>query len=663
MRRILLILFVLLPFAPILAQDHLAKTISLTLRQKPLSQALQEIGRKGNFYFSYNTAILDGDSLVNVNETGKTVRQILDGLLGEAYDYRESGRYVILLLKTTLPPTRIYTVSGMIRDGNSNQKLPNVSVYESGQLVSALTDTNGFFRLKLKDKYAVATIVISKQFYRDTLLLVEPGRDQQISVSIVPAPVAELSPFVVRSRLAKSFWSRFFLSSRQVIQSVNLLDFFADRHMQFSLTPGLGTNGRMSGQVVDKFSFNAVGGYTGGVNGFELGGVFNIDQKEVKYFQAAGVFNVAGGFVRGLQMAGIHNHDLDSMNGVQAAGISNVVMGAFSGVQLGGIINHVEEGFRGVQAAGILNVDGDFIQGWQKGSIPMHASDTLHGVQLGGIANVVAGNFSGVQVGGIMNFVEGKLKGVQLSGFVNLAGDSIRQFGISGWIHQVTSRRPRVPSADTTAEIPGSTKGFQIAGLANFSKAETRGVQISGFLNYSRKLKGVQIGLINVADSSDGYMIGVINIAKHGIHELTVSSNEMLPLTLSYKAGSRKLYSIFLAGASMGIDNRAYSIGFGIGHELPISRVVSLSDEFFIQHFYLGSWKRTPGVLRLQPSLRIKAAKGLSFFAGPALSWYAPHPLYPVNGYKTFLPGPGYHTFPIGNSRAWLGWSIGINFF
>jgi hypothetical protein len=36
---------------------------------------------------------------------------------------------------------------------------------------------------------------------------------------------------------------------------------------------------------------NVIGGYTAGVDGLEMGGVFNINQKDVRYFQMAGVFN------------------------------------------------------------------------------------------------------------------------------------------------------------------------------------------------------------------------------------------------------------------------------------------------------------------------------------------------------------------------------------
>ncbi|WP_431211204.1 hypothetical protein ACQ86N_35635 [Puia sp. P3] len=65
------------------AQGQLKKEISVSIHQKALSQALKEISRKGGFTFSYNTKILSGDSLVNVDAAGKPVLQILEQLLGK----------------------------------------------------------------------------------------------------------------------------------------------------------------------------------------------------------------------------------------------------------------------------------------------------------------------------------------------------------------------------------------------------------------------------------------------------------------------------------------------------------------------------------------------------------------------------------------------------
>jgi hypothetical protein len=59
-------------------------------------------------------------------------------------------------------------------------------------------------------------------------------------------------------------------------------------------------------------------------------------------------------------------------------------------------------------------------------------------------------------------------------------------------------------------------------------------VQIAGVFNYSKKLKGVQIGLINIADTSEGYSIGLINIVLKGYHKLSFSANEILNVNAAF---------------------------------------------------------------------------------------------------------------------------------
>ncbi len=199
---------------------------------------------------------------------------------------------------------------------------------------------------------------------------------------------------------------RFLLSTKQKVQSLNLKNYFETRPFQVSLVPGLGSHGKMSGQVVNAFSLNVFGGYTAGTSGAEIGGLFNIDKQEVKYFQAAGIFNVVGGQVKGVQLAGITNTVLDSVEGFQAAGINNHVQGKFAGFQLSGIYNHVTDSVKGMQLAGIGNF----------------AKRKVGGVQLAGVMNFSNKETNGVQIAGVVNYSK-RLRGLQI-GVINIADTS-----------------------------------------------------------------------------------------------------------------------------------------------------------------------------------------------------------------------------------------------
>jgi len=307
-------------------------------------------------------------------------------------------------------------------------------VYEKKQLASALTNDAGFFKLKLKSsKTNTATLFISKEFYEDTSIVIEPRHNQELTITMMPvereedkvtiAPEDYLVPDSIKqttdtvsktatlssadsANVERTGMGKFLLSTKQKVQSLNLNHFFTTRPVQVSLTPGLSSQGKMSGQVVNNFSLNVLGGYTAGTNGVEIGGVFNIDKKEVKYFQAAGVFNVDGGKMKGFQVAGINNTVLDTSYGFQAAGINNLVKGKFAGFQIGGVYNHVADSVKGVQAAGVANF----------------ARRKLSGAQFAGVGNVSNKETDGVQIAGVFNYSK-KLRGVQI-GLINIADTS-----------------------------------------------------------------------------------------------------------------------------------------------------------------------------------------------------------------------------------------------
>lgn len=401
-RKFFLVVFLLISLHGY-SQNLLNKIVSINAKEEQLSKVLQSISQQGNFFFSYNSNIIKSDSLVTIFADHKSVKQVLDALFAGRCQYKETGSHIVLQSGSG---TQFYNVNGYVYDGASGEKLADVSVYEPHQLVSSFTDENGFFRLQLKNKSDLASISISKISYNDTSIIIATGYDQQLTVNINCNP-SELNPVFVTNKVEKTWLAKLFLTSRQKLQSLNISKFFASTPMQFSLVPGLGTHGYLSGQVVNKFSLNILGGYTGGVNGVEIGGIFNIVKKDVEGFQAAGVFNILGGKLKGVQLAGLHNSALDSVVGVQVAGINNTVRAPLSGLQLSGFINSAWGPIKGAQAAGAINTNRTGIEGFQ----------------LAGIGNISREEVAGAQVAGLFNYTK-KLKGFQL-GLINIADSSV----------------------------------------------------------------------------------------------------------------------------------------------------------------------------------------------------------------------------------------------
>lgn len=204
------------------------------------------------------------------------------------------------------------------------------------------------------------------------------------------------------------------------------------RPAQISVVPGIGTNGTAGKKIYQPFSFNILAGLNGGVNGFELGGILNIDTEFARGVQVAGVSNLVGGETEGVQLAGVVNANKGDSKAWQMAGVANLNKG----------------GSGNSQWAGVVNV----------------AGGNSTGSQLGGVANVVKGDMQGLQAAGVVNVATGNVDGAQFSGVINQAR-SIRgaQIGV--------------------INLAGSSKGLQL-GVINIADSATTTV---GLINIVRR--------------------------------------------------------------------------------------------------------------------------------------------------------------------------------
>jgi hypothetical protein len=124
------------------------------------------------------------------------------------------------------------------------------------------------------------------------------------------------------------------------------------RPAQVTFVYPLGTNGINSPAYPNDVSLNILFGINGGVNGAELGGIFNFNKGEVKGAQLAGVFNVSTEDTRGVQVGGVFNVNMQEFTGLQL-GVVNYSQ-SVNGVQLG-VVNISGNSDRGVPV-GLINI-------------------------------------------------------------------------------------------------------------------------------------------------------------------------------------------------------------------------------------------------------------------------------------------------------------------
>lgn len=572
------------------AQTFLTKPVNLPNTKMKIAQVLQTMEAQGGFYFSYNSHLLNADSMVSLKQNLNTVHAVLQYLFAERFRYHQSGNHVIILAATT---EKYRHISGIVVDKSSGIPIADATVYEVNQLVSTMTDEKGAFHLQLKERYFPESIRVSKLSYADTQIDLQNENHLQIKLEHVSY---ELEPVVI-SNVERNWLVKHLLSTRQKIHALNLGKFFAQQPFQFSVIPGLGTHGRMSAQVVNKFSLNIFGGYTAGVSGVEIGGLFNISRTDVNLVQIGGLFNVVGGKMKGLQIGGLYNTVGNEVKGIQIGGLINVNQMEGSSVQLGGLVNY-NRSYRGMQIAGFSNYT--------------HTST------------------SGLQLSGLLNYSR-LSKGVQISGLANFTKTN--------------------------------ATGLQLSGLFNYAST-MKGAQIAGFFNKTTHMNGVQIGLVNIADSINGVGIGLINFYRNGYHKLGLSYNETNMINLNYKSGNERLYSIINVGLNPVERSRTYCGGLGLGADINIYKEKWLfAPEVLQQVFFAAPGQETGHLTRLQCLIKYRAAKNCAILFGPALS-----SAYSLDASwaSTMLPQELYHrskTFHIDSWPVWLGWTLGMEIF
>lgn len=304
------------------------------------------------------------------------------------------------------------------------------------------------------------------------------------------------------------------------------------------------------------------------------------------------------------------------------------------------IVNHFtlsliggrEAGLQGMALAGAFNID-------------------AHGVgyiQVAGVFNTVGGAATGVQLAGLLNRTHDSLRGVQVAGLLNLTGDSVRGAQLAG-LANISHK---------------DVYGAQLAGLYN-QAATVRGVQMSGLVNRARRVHGAQIGLINIADTSDGYTVGLVNIVgKNGIRQVSVSTADVTGVTVAFKSGTRRLYGIIQAGAQdwSGVHN--YSAGAGVGTQLDLGPQWTFNGEVVNSQVFTDSWKFLGEIVRGQPSIGFRISPHAILSAGPTFNLYAAPTKLPSGTHVSDIPGTGWPSNEWGkHTEVWLGGAVGLSFF
>ena len=383
----------------------LERPITLKFNNEKVSNILELIAKQGNFSFSYNSDILDGNSRINLWVYEKPVREVLNQVFKGLISFKVKKQYIILQKAELEIEKKSLILSGYVFDTETDLPLDKVSIYDRKSLTSAVTNQYGFYRIKLSISQLPIKLILSKpEYYQEGISIKSPRNNYQ-NIGLNPSQkeknfiptiednsmekmdsVRNLSsitqkeivinkpPFpditdeilfpsssITDSTLYESSFDKFkkkvgkiFVPRSQRINAQNVTDSLS-RKFQFSILPFLGTNRLLSGSIKNDYSVNLLMGYAGGIRKLEVGGLVNGVRKDVEGLQLAGVGNIAGGTVWAGQIAGVFNVATNLERGIQLSGISNTIIKESSGWQIAPL-NFAHKVEKGGKQIGFINI-------------------------------------------------------------------------------------------------------------------------------------------------------------------------------------------------------------------------------------------------------------------------------------------------------------------
>lgn len=140
-------------------------TISLDMRDATVEEVLNTIEEKSEFYFLYNSKLVNVDRKVNVKVSNQPIYKVLTAIFDNTdVEYKVEDRQIILSNRTvnlsskTLPaPQQGRNITGTIKDKNG-ETIIGANITVKGTTTGTITDFDGNFSLEVPDN---AILVIS----------------------------------------------------------------------------------------------------------------------------------------------------------------------------------------------------------------------------------------------------------------------------------------------------------------------------------------------------------------------------------------------------------------------------------------------------------------------------------------------------------------------
>lgn len=346
----------------------------------------------------------------------------------------------------------------------------------------------------------------------------------------------------------------------------------------------------------------------------------------------------------------------DHLDGVSVALGSAVYEGSVYGAQIAGLANVAGESATAIQVAGLANVVGERMAGGQVAGLANVIGEDGGILQVAGLANVAGEHYDGAQIAGLANITGDDFRGIQASGLASIAGEHAEGAQVAGLV-----------------SIAGeSMRGVQAAGLANLIGEDLVGLQAAPFNVVGGAVRGVQIGVVNVASESEGLQVGIVNVAGEqrgmpvGLYSRTggvpvrldVWTDETAALHVGVRSGSA-VVSNYVGVSARPFSDAPYRWGVfaGLGVEQPLGARTAWGLDALAHGLFAEDFGAVGGTLvRLRGIVTHEVGERLAVFGGPAFSLF----LSGEHDGGGLAPYAIYEREAATNVRAWPGLEAGL---
>lgn len=577
----------------------LEREISLSVKNEAITQVLSKIAQQSGVIFSYSPQLLKDIAPLSLHVKNKSLREVLASILPLSIEFKAKNNYIILKEKLNQGGSKTKKVSGYVYDASTDKKLANVTVYDKKSLESATTNEYGYYSITVPATNS--SLTVNRVSYEDTAIVLTASAGLVLTnISIQAKTDSSKLKDSVAWRLKLQI-----ISSQTNAGLKKITDYWhtlyvsdsLERKFQISFLPFIGTNHKLSGNVINKFSINILGGYSRGTKEFEIGGLFNVDKENVKGIQIGGLFNLVGDSMRGIQIGGLTNINGKKTDGIQIAGLNNMNEGPVKGIQIAGLMNYNEHFSGGTSIAGLLSMNQ-------------------------------------------------KVKGLQIAGLSTI-NDTSQAFSIAGLINLARHHK----------------KASGVAGLINSTQTGESKFQAAILLNKTQHNSGIQLGLINVSDTSSGIPIGFFSIVKKGLHQLELSADELQYFNLNFRTGVPAFYNIVSGSIQPYQGTVLWSFGYGIGTSFRVKNKFRSDITLHVKNLTIGStYGAVNQRIQLYWGLEYKLKPKISFAFGPTGNLFL---VSEVNKFQDLVPSYSRSSIRSSGLLAyyWVGLQVSLRFF